>query len=61
MESSDARFEGTSRIIWSNFSWQKHSLDKMTQHPIQPNLRYVQCQGIHRFPGKMNHHKSSRK
>ena len=26
------RLEGTSRIIWSNLSWQKHGLDKIAHH-----------------------------
>lgn len=32
----------TSRIIWLELSWQKHSLDKMAQHPAQLNLRNAQ-------------------
>lgn len=26
-------------------TWQKHSLDKKAQHPVQLNLESVQCQG----------------
>lgn len=29
----------TSRLTWSNLSWQKHTLDKMAQHPVQLNLK----------------------
>jgi len=36
--SQKTRLEGTSRIIWSSLSWQKHGLDKVAQHPVQLNL-----------------------
>lgn len=32
-----ARSGGTTRTIWSNLLWQNHGLDKMAQHPVQPN------------------------
>ncbi|KAK4828564.1 hypothetical protein QYF61_027533 [Mycteria americana] len=49
----NTRLEGTSRIIWSNLSLQKHGVDKMAQHPVQLNLESVQCWGIHHFPGEI--------
>jgi len=33
--------EGTSGTIWSSLSWQKHGLDKMSQHPVQFSLHAV--------------------
>lgn len=41
------RLERTSRVIWSNLPWQKHSVDK---NPVQVNLKNVQCWGNHRCP-----------
>lgn len=29
---------------------QKHDLDKISQHPLQPNFKGVQCWRIHHFP-----------
>lgn len=45
------KVEGTSRIILSNLSWQKHRLDKMVQHLLQMHFQSVQHLGIHHFPG----------
>lgn len=42
-----------SRIIWSNLCWQKHGLEKMAQHPVQPHLKSAQHWGIHCFPGEV--------
>lgn len=42
----------TSGIIWSNFSWQKHSPDKVAQHPAQHH-RSVQHWGNHHLPGEI--------
>lgn len=39
---------GSWRIIWSKISCQKHSLDKMAQHPLESE----QCGGMFHFPGK---------
>lgn len=47
------RLEGTSQVIWSNLSWQKHNLDQMAQHPVQLNLGSTQCWGIPHFPGEI--------
>lgn len=41
--SQSHRLEGTSRTIWSNISLQKHALEKMAQHPLQPNLKSIHC------------------
>ena len=41
VESWNPRLKGTARSIWSNLSWQKHGLDKMAQHHVQPNLKSV--------------------
>lgn len=35
MESGSTKMEGISRMIWSKLPWQKHSLVKMSQHPVQ--------------------------
>lgn len=40
------RLDGTSGIAWPNFSWQKHSLDKVAQHH-----KSVQHWGNHHLPG----------
>ena len=53
IESQNTRLEGTSRIIWSNLSWQKQGLDKMAQHPVQLNLKPVQCWRIHHILGRL--------
>lgn len=36
----NTRLEGTSGIIWSNLTWQKHNV-KMAQNPVQLNLKSV--------------------
>jgi len=45
--------EGTSGIIWSNPSWQKHGLDNMAQRPVRLSLKSAQCWGVHCFPGEI--------
>lgn len=46
MESQNSRLEGTSRIIRSNLSWQKHCPDKMIQqNPLSGKILH--------FPGKI--------
>lgn len=44
-------WKGTSMIIWSNLCCQNPSLGKVVQHPVQLNLKIVQCWGIHPFSG----------
>lgn len=52
IESYKTSLEGTSRIIWSNLSQQKHGLENMAQHPMQLNAKSTQHLGIHHFPGE---------
>lgn len=49
MESQDSRLERISRITWSSCLWQKHSQDKLIQHPVRQI--YVQHWGMQHFPG----------
>lgn len=51
-ESKNTRLDGTSGIIWSNFSWQKHSLDKVAQYSAQHH-KSAQHWGNHHLPGEM--------
>lgn len=47
---STISLEVTSRIIWSNRSWQKHGLDKMGRHDV---LKSVQRCGILQYAGEI--------
>lgn len=38
------------RIICSNLSWEKQHLDKMSQPPVQPDLKSIQRWGLHLIP-----------
>lgn len=49
-KTQNTRLEGTLKIIWSNFAWQKHGLDKVAQHSVQLDLKKVQCWRTHHFP-----------
>lgn len=53
LQSWNTRLEKTSRTIWFKFPWQKHSLDKMAQHPVQMNCKSIQHLGIQCFHGRL--------
>lgn len=41
IKSQNTGLERTSRITWSNLSWQNHSVDKMAQHPTAGQEAFV--------------------
>lgn len=52
-QSQNTSLEETLRIIWSNPSGQKLSLDRLAQNPVQLNLTSIRCWVLHRFPGEI--------
>lgn len=46
IESQNSRLERTSRIFWADLSWENHREDDMAQHPVELNLKHVQCWGL---------------
>lgn len=49
-ESEILGWKGMSGIIWFSLSWQNHDLGKITQHPLQVDLKSIQCWVIYHFP-----------